>query len=68
MNPPRRCKKCLGLVPLTPRGRLRAHHCPHGAWCTVPYAQRRHGHIGNCPLCFDERLSQSGEQLSLAVR
>lgn len=38
-----RCKRCGREMSTTPSGHLRAHHCPHGKWCQVPYDKRRTG-------------------------
>ena len=56
MKAVRFCKGCGGHVPLTPTGRLRAHKCPHAAWCIPPYALRRRGARGkSCEPCFASR-------------
>jgi hypothetical protein len=51
----RLCKRC-GVAALLTTGatpRVRAHKCPHGRACVLPYAQRRIGkRAANCTACF----------------
>jgi hypothetical protein len=52
----RLCKGCGERKPLTPRGHIRAHRCPHGAWCVPPYLARRQGVRGKtCGVCLQGR-------------
>jgi len=56
----RSCKRCHQSITLTPSGHLRAHTCPHGDQCVVPYSRRRVGekpaHCGVCLGVRDARL------------
>jgi hypothetical protein len=47
---------------------MRAHKCSHGAWCTAPYNERRHGAVATCPQCFADRQVPLFEQLTLQTR
>jgi hypothetical protein len=56
----RTCTRCQQSITVTPSGHLRAHTCPHGDQCVVPYNRRRLGekpaHCGVCLGARDARL------------
>jgi hypothetical protein len=58
--PTRACPRCKQTVAITPSKHLRAHTCPHGGQCIVPYARRRLGekadHCAQCLGTPDTRL------------
>lgn len=52
----RECKRCGRCVLVTRSGHLRAHACPHGGDCVIPYHERREGkRAGKCPACTASR-------------
>jgi uncharacterized protein len=50
------CKRCQQPIAVTQSGHLRAHACPHGAACVVPYTARRAGEKPEaCAACLEGR-------------
>jgi len=65
------CGRCGRAVSRTPSGHLRAHECPHGSQCVVPYARRRLGEkAAHCGVCsggaLDTRLEPGQMPLPFA--